>query len=98
MHKSLNAVKAILLAGAVSALIGAGAVVYADPVINVSATKHPHLAKAQEQAKLAFDDLTLAQEINHYDMGGHAKKAKELLEAACIELKMAAEAANKNAK
>ena len=98
MHKSLNAAKAIILAGTVSALIGAGAVVYADPATNVSETKHPHLDKAQEQAKLAFDDLTLAQEVNHYDMGGHAKKAKELLEAACDELKLAAEAANKNSK
>jgi hypothetical protein len=39
-----------------------------------------------------------AQQANEWDMQGHAQKAKELLDQANNELKMAAQAANRNAK
>jgi hypothetical protein len=44
------------------------------------------------------EKITAAQEANEFDMNGHAAKAKELLDQASRELKLAAEAANKNAK
>jgi hypothetical protein len=68
------------------------------PARNVSAARHPNLAAAQRLSAQAFEKLTAAQKANEYDMDGHAKKAKDLLEQANQELKLAAESANKNAK
>ena len=70
---------------------------YAKPAQNVSAKKHPNIAAAQRLAAQAFEKITAAQKANEYDMVGHAAKAKELLEQANSELKLAAEAANANA-
>jgi F0F1-type ATP synthase membrane subunit b/b' len=70
---------------------------FAKPARNVSAAKHPNIAAAQKLASQAYDKVTAAQKANEYDMQGHAAKAKELLEQANAELKMAAEAANENA-
>lgn len=39
-----------------------------------------------------------AQKANEWDMQGHAQKAKDLLDQANSELKLAAQAANRNAK
>ena len=65
------------------------------PEENVSGKKHPNIAAAQRLSEQAFEKLTAAQNANEFDMGGHAKKAKELLEEANKEMKLAAEAANK---
>jgi len=46
----------------------------------------------------AYNKIIAAQEANEWDMQGHAQKAKELLEQANQQLKLAAEAANKNHK
>ena len=46
----------------------------------------------------AFNKITAAQTANEWDLGGHAAKAKDLLEQADKELKLAAETANKNKK
>jgi hypothetical protein len=77
-----------------SCLLLAGAVLAEKPVNNVSPTRHPNLAAAQRLCLEAFDKITVAQQANEWDMGGHAKKAKELLEQASREIKLAAEAAN----
>jgi hypothetical protein len=79
-----------------AALLGGAA--YAMPAQNVSAKKHPNIAQAQKLVMQAFDKVTAAQKANEYDMEGHAAKAKELLEQANNELKLAAEAANVNGK
>ncbi len=70
----------------------------AKPMNNVSGRKHPNLAAAQHLSTQAYEKISAAQAANEFDMGGHAKKAKELLEQANAEIKMAAEAANENAK
>jgi hypothetical protein len=76
------------------------AVVYAQqkPVRNVSGMRHPNLAAAQRLSRQAYERIVAAQQANEWDMGGHAQKAKELLEQANRELKEAAEAANENRK
>ena len=79
------------------ALVG-GYAVAKDPATNVSAKKHPNIAAAQKWSLMAFEALEKAQKANEYDMDGHAQKAKDLLKAANDEMKLAAEAANKNAK
>ena len=66
------------------------------PATNVSAVKHPNLAAAQRYVAAAFAKITAAQKANEYDLGGHAAKAKELLDQANAELKLAAETSNEN--
>jgi hypothetical protein len=81
-----------------SMLLVGGAVVAQEPVRNISAKRHPNLAAAQRLSQQAFDKITAAQQANEWDMDGHAKKAKELLDQVNNELKLAAEAANRNPK
>jgi len=69
-----------------------------EPVKNVSAARHPNLAKAQTASRNAYNAVVAAQEANEFDLAGHAKKAKELLEQVNNELKLAAEASNARSK
>lgn len=66
------------------------------PAQNVSGRRHPNLAQAQRLTEQAYQRILDAQRANEWDMGGHAQKAKDLLDQANRELKMAAEAANVN--
>ena len=65
------------------------------PQRNVSGARHPNLAAAQRLCSQAWQRLVDAQKANEWDMGGHAQKAKELLDQANSEMKQAAEAANR---
>ena len=67
-----------------------------EPVLNVSPKKHPNIAAAQRLSRQAYDKIVAAQKANEYDLEGHAQKAKDLLDQVNQELKLAAEAANKN--
>ena len=75
-------------------LLVGGAALARKPAENVSGKKHPNIAAAQRLSEQAFEKLSAAQSANEFDMQGHAKKAKELLEQANAEMKLAAEAAN----
>lgn len=66
------------------------------PVRDISAKRHPNLAAAQRLSHQAWEKINEAQHANEWDLGGHAQKAKELLDQVNIELKEAAEAANRN--
>ena len=88
--------KALLATLAAAAVLVACVAYAAPPAENINPAFHPHLATAQRLCRQAFDKISAAQGANHYDMEGHAKRAKELLEQASIELKLAAEAANRN--
>jgi hypothetical protein len=65
------------------------------PATNISETKHPNLGKAQQLIDAAYARILEAQKANDFDLKGHAAKAKDLLEQASSELKLAAQAANK---
>ena len=65
------------------------------PKENINPGRHPNLAAAQRFCQQAFERISAAQGANEWDMAGHAKKAKALLEQADAELKQAAEAANR---
>jgi hypothetical protein len=67
-----------------------------QPVRNVSAQRHPNLARAQHQTDAAYKSIVAAQQANEFDLGGHAQKAKDLLDQANQELKQAAEVSNAN--
>jgi len=73
-----------------------GAVALAQPPKrNVSGARHPNIAAAQRLSRQAWQKVVDAQQANEWDMAGHAQKAKELLDQANNELKLAAEAANR---
>ena len=79
----------------VAALICGGVAVAQKPVENISGKKHPNLAAAQHLSQQAWEKIAAAQQANEWDMQGHAQKAKNLLDEANKELKLAAEAANR---
>ncbi|MBS2021307.1 MAG: hypothetical protein JST92_02785 [Deltaproteobacteria bacterium] len=91
--KLSHALATVALAG----LLATGAFAK-GPKVDVSGKKHPNLNAAQKALKNAADKITEAQKANEYDMAGHAAKAKELIDQADAELKLAAEAANENKK
>jgi hypothetical protein len=68
------------------------------PKANVSGGRHPNLAAAQRLSQQAWQRIVAAQEANEFDMQGHAQKAKNLLDEANKELKMAAGAANRKGR
>ena len=80
----------LILTGALATSICAGD----PPVRDIRPGHHPNLAAAQRLSHQAWEKITAAQAANEWDLGGHAQKAKELLDQVNIELKMAAEAAN----
>jgi hypothetical protein len=87
----------VLFNSLLGALLLCGSVVLAQkPAQNVSPRRHPNLAAAQRLSEQAYQRIIAAQQANEWDMGGHAQKAKELLEQVNKELKQAAEAANRN--
>jgi len=90
--------KTLVGAVLVAALIGGGVAVAQKPVEDISGKKHPNLASAQRLSQQAWEKITAAQQANEWDMQGHAAKAKDLLDEANKQLKLAAEAANKNHK
>jgi hypothetical protein len=78
-------------------LIG-GLAIAQPPKRNISPGRHPNLAAAQRLSQNAYEKIVAAQQANEWDMQGHAQKAKELLEQVNSQLKLAAEAANRNRK
>jgi hypothetical protein len=63
---------------------------------NVSERRHPNLADAQRFIEQAIAKVSAAQGANEFDMGGHAAKAKDHLDRAYEEIKLAARAANRH--
>ncbi|MBI3395044.1 MAG: hypothetical protein HY042_04345 [Spirochaetia bacterium] len=80
--------KKILMAALLAVSFGAGIVV-------AQIGKHPNLAAALNHLKQAEAKIVDAQKANEYDLGGHAKKAKDLIDQAKGELEKAANAASK---
>ena len=81
---------------AASALLLGTAALAQRPKENISGARHPNLAAAQRLSEQAWQRIVAAQEANEFDMQRHAQKAKNLLDEANKELKLAAEAANRN--
>jgi hypothetical protein len=88
--------KKLILASVLGTALISGGIVLAKPVVNVSPKKHPHINAAQTALVTASKQITEAQVANEWDLGGHAKKAKELIDQADGELKLAAEVSNEN--
>jgi hypothetical protein len=67
-------------------------------VNNISEARHHNLAIAQDNIDKAYQRVIDAQKANEFDLGGHAAKAKDLLEDASKELKLAAAEASDHKK
>ncbi|GLQ97949.1 hypothetical protein [Dyella mobilis] len=78
------------------AFVATAALAQQQPVRDISAKHHPNLARAQHQTDAAYKSIVAAQQANEFDLGGHAAKAKDLLDQANRELKQAAEVSNAN--
>jgi len=79
-----------------AAVLCAGIAIAQQPVRNIDAKQHPNLAAAQQFCDQAYQKVVEAQKDNKKDMEGHADKAKQLLQQASQELKLAAAADDKN--
>lgn len=86
-------IRQVLIYGACSAALFAGGVAVGQQDINPRV--HPHLAEAQKLISSAQGQIDQAQAAWKDKLGGHAQRAKELLQQADGELKQAAEYANK---
>ena len=76
-------------------VIGGSALAQREPQQDINPRRHPNLAAAQRFIRQAFDKLNEGQRANEWDLGGHARKAKELLDEADREIKLAAETSNR---
>ncbi len=83
-----------ILCATTMAFAASAALAATKPAQNVSPHKHPNIAAAQHLTAQAYEKIVAAQKANEYDLGGHAAKAKDLLDQANRELKLAAETAN----
>jgi hypothetical protein len=89
--KSRNLVLSIMLGGA---LVFGGFALAQGPVVNINPQRHSNLAEAQRHLQQAYGKIDEAQKDNKDELGGHAQKAKDLIDAADRELKEAAEFAD----
>ena len=85
--------RVLVISLVLSGIVFLGATLYAG---NVRRGLHPNLAAAQTFIEKAINKVSAAQIANEFDMNGHAAKAKNLLEQAYAEIKLAALAANAN--
>jgi hypothetical protein len=85
--------KTVLLSAALAAAAAVSVSSFAGPEAG-----HPNIIAAREDAEHAIAKLKQAQKANEYDMGGHAKKAEDLLQQAIDEMRQAAKTDNKNDK
>lgn len=85
-----------LIAMTAGLAVFATAAIAQQPVRDVSGKRHPNLAAAQRLVDQAYKRVVDAQQANEFDLGGHAQRAKELLDQANAELKQAAQVSNEN--
>ena len=90
-------IKIRVLSAVLGSLLLVGGVAIAQrPKENISPERHPNLAAAQRLSQQAWERIVAAQQANEWDLGGHAEKAKRLLDEVNAELKLAAETSNRN--
>ena len=73
-----------------------GLALYAGSALAGPEAGHPNIIAARQDAQHAIEKMHAAQVANEYDMAGHAARAEKLLAQAEEQMRLAAEAANKN--
>ena len=99
MVKKIVMLRILVAVIALSAAFALGAVIFAQPQQGPPVTvgdRHGNMRAAQQLIQQAWQKVNEAQQDNHYNLGGHAGKAKELLEQASQEIKLSAEVANEH--
>ncbi|MBS1852427.1 MAG: hypothetical protein JST79_16090 [Acidobacteria bacterium] len=79
----------VLLAATCALLYAASA-----PTVTVDSSRHGNLASAQQSIVAAWQSINTAQQENRNHLGGHAEKAKDLLNQANQEIQYAANSAD----
>ena len=85
--------KDMLIGTALGLVLGCSGAIFAQPPIVDIGNRHGNLRSAQQYIA-AWQRIDKAQVDNHYNLGGHAGRAKELLVQANEELRLAANTAN----
>src|SRR5271165_2797194 len=86
--------KDMLIGTALGLILGCSGAVFAQaPVVNIG-NRHGNLRAAQQYIASAWQRIDEARVDNHYNLGGHAGRAKDLLMQADEELRLAADVAN----
>jgi len=83
--------KVLLVVVALCAAFALGAA--QGPAVTVG-DRHGNMRAAQQLIQQAWRKIDDAQHDDHYNLGGHAGKAKDLLSQASEEIRLAADAAN----
>jgi len=84
----------LMVSIAICVAFALGAVVFAQrPPVNVG-ERHGNMRAAQQLIQQAWEKIDAAQQDNNYNLGGHAGRAKDLLNQATEEIRLAADAAN----
>jgi hypothetical protein len=78
----------------VTGVVTMATIAVAQTVQNVDPSRHGNLASAQSLIAQAYERMTLAQQSNNYELGGHASRAKQLLSEAATEIGLAAATAD----
>ena len=90
--------KDMLIGTALGLILGCSGAIFAQaPVVNIG-DRHGNLRAAQQYIVSAWQRIDEAQQDNHYQLGGHAGRAKQLLVQADEELKQAAITANQEGR
>jgi hypothetical protein len=90
--KRINTIFVVLFSLAASSAIASAQA----PVVTIDPQSHGNLAAAQQSIVNAFARISDAQQANDDHLGGHAGKAKNLLNQANQELQLAADFADSN--
>lgn len=89
-YRGFSILAALLVVGA----SGAAFAQVSPPVQNIGSVAHPNLANAQAQLRAAYDSISVAQQATGAQLGGHAERAKVLIDQASAELKAGAATLN----
>ncbi len=88
--------RALMIAIALCAAFTLGASGFPqEPRVDVG-ERHGNMRAAQQLIQQAWQKVNEAQQYNHYNLGGHAGRAKELLSQASEEIRLSADAANEH--
>ncbi len=86
---------ALVAGGVLCAVLACpGALMAQQPTVSIDTDGHGNLSAAQEYVAMAWRRMDNAQHANNYNLGGHAERAKELLEQANAEITAAADLLN----
>ena len=92
----MNMKNHLLLAVLGGAILATGcATAQQAPAVDIG-ERHGNLREAQELIQQAYEVIGRAQYDNNSRLGGHAARAKELLQQADAELRQAADVANEH--